>query len=776
MMSDMTFREKIQQLTVASVRPMCDLQELTVKESARELHRDGAGFVTHVGGSNDLTPPEVARLTNRIQRFFVEETAHGIPVIFRTEATSGTLARNHTVFPGNLNLGAAFNPELVQAMADAIRKEMIVVGERYALAPVVDLVRDFRYGRCEESYSEDVYLTALNGISVVKGLQGKSLSEGIATTLKHFAGQGMNDGGRNTCPVHLGERELLDEYLVAFEACIQEAEPATIMAAYHELDGIPCHASRALLQDVLRGRLAYEGVIVSDGSGLRQLKDFQEYCRTYKDAARTALKAGIQVERGEVYKDHLEELVSEEPELGELVDSACRQVLELKQDLGLFENPYVDEERVGCVVHCPEHVALSRELAQESIVLLKNDGPILPLNPRQYDTIAVVGPLADEIDIGYGDYSYPTHIREMLEENRNISEEEAIARSIFAQVREPEYLNYFNGTKTLLETLRARLPEKRILHARGLKDTYNFKNVPGFREFDDLRRVAEEADVIIACCGDRSGMGGSNDSGESVDRVDITLPKEQLAMLEVLASLGKPLILVLTNGRPFSLTRESEQCEAIVESFRAGECSADAIVDVLLGDCNPSGRLPVTLPKHVGQCPVYYGQRITGHRQFWRDTYLEMDLLPLYEFGHGLSYSTFHYDAFRCSVTNDGIQISFTVTNTSEVAGAEVPQVYVAKRFGSVAQPERELRAFAKVHLEAGETATVSGTIAYDSLGYHNVDMELVLENCDATVHIGASCRRIHHSQTFSLSFEDGRRSIARRIFSNPLRVRKEQR
>ena len=769
LMNAMSLTDKIAQLTGGAYGKLIDIRKCTIKNDYPKEYWKGIGYMTRLGGSNDLLPQEVAHLTNEIQRYFIENTKHKIPVLFLTEATSGTLAREHTVFPGNLNVGAMFNDDLTYQMSTAIREEMIAVGERYALAPVVDIIRDHRYGRYEESYSEDVYLASQNGISYVKGLQSENLKSGVAATLKHFAAQGISDGGRNTAPIHLGDRELLDQYIAPFEACIKNANPATIMAAYHELDGLPCHASKKLLTDILRNKMGYEGIIISDGNGISLLKDYQEYCKDLLAAAVCAVDAGVEVELDTVYRDYLEEALEKGLISVDKINNACRKVLELKEKLGLFDNPYVEELKVDEIVQCAKHLSLSYQMALESIILLKNDNNILPIQKNKYKKIAVVGPMADQIDFGYGDYSYPTHIREMFEETKGLPEEEIIARSGFIMSKGEDYNSLFHKTKIILDEIRSRFCEAEIIYEKCLEDTYNYKNDPNFKSIQATIDKIKNCDIIFAICGDRSGMGGSNDTGESVDRVEITLAKEQQEMLLALSKLDMPIVLILTNGRPFELSAETVICDAIIETFRAGQMGAKAICDVLLGDYNPSGKLPVTLPKHLGQLPVYYSQRPSGHKQFWRNTYLEMDTNPLYEFGFGLSYTDFTYSNFNYMTFQDYIQVEFTITNSGSYAGHEVPQIYISKKYTSVVQPELELKAYKKIFLDSGQSIELIGVIYFDSLGYHNLNMEFVLENCDLTISIGSSSKKIHFHRIEPLLFDGGKRFIKDKVFTNKL-------
>jgi len=769
LLSRMTIDEKIAQLSPAKMGDVIsDLQNMTFsEEKAMQNIPHGCCYISRIGGATDLLPEEIASLTNRIQEFFIEKTRLGIPVLFMTEATSGVLSRNHTLFPQNIGAGAMFNEKLVYEMGNAVREEMLVTGERFALAPVVDVIRDHRYGRYEESYGEDVYLVSQCGMAYTRGLQSESLKNGIAATLKHFAAQGISDGGRNCAPIHITEREMLDQYAVPFEAAIREAGASCVMAAYHEWDGVPCHASKKLLTDILRHKLGFKGLLVSDGNGIQLIKTFHDYCKDLEDTVRLALEAGIECELDYMFHKFLKKLYLEGKVDEQTIDNAVSKVLTLKFNLGLFDKPYVDVKKVKSVVCSPKHVELSKRMALQSMTLLKNKDSILPLS-KNISSIAVVGPLADKKEFAYSDYSYPTHIEDMYYNSEGLSEEEVIARTLFFKKKETKYEDLFHDTKTIYQAIKEKVSANTEIHfASGLKDTYNYHNDPDFYSIDEAVDTAKKSDVIIAVCGDTSGMGRENDSGESVDRVEIHLSDEQRKLLKALKELGKPIILVLCNARPLELSYEKEHMDAILEAWKPGMKGAEAIADVLFGDYNPAGRLPVTLPKRLGQLPIYYSQHSTGKKQFWRNRYLEVDLDPLYPFGYGLSYTTFEYKELSMTQLDDRISIKLTLYNSGPYDGDEVVQVYVRKRYTSVKQPERELKAFKRVFVEKGKSVTVDFNIFYDSLGYHNLENRLVLENCLLDVMVGSSSEDIHGEQTFQLAFEGGVRVIERRVFSN---------
>lgn len=774
LLGQMTPEEKIVQLTSARTGSMIsDVQNFVFSaELTRKNVPHGCGYIGRIGGATDLLPTEMARAMNTIQKHFMEETRLGIPVLFMTEATSGVLSRNHTLFPQNIGAGAMFDEEPIRRMADAMRREMIATGERWALGPVVDVIRDHRYGRYEESFGEDAYLVSQYGTAYVQGLQSDDLTQGIIATLKHFVAQGISDGGRNCGPVHVTDRELLDEYAVPFEAAIRDGGALSVMAAYHEIDHVPVHASPAILLDMLREKLGFDGLTVSDGNGIQLIQSFQEYCETQEEAVKLALEAGIECELDFMFEKYLPGLLEKGEVSHELVDAAVRKVLDLKFRLGLFDHPYVDEQAVDSSVCTPDMVELSKEMALRTMTLLKNEDGILPLKPS-LKKVAVIGPLAHVKEFGYSDYSYPAHIEDMYYHSEGLTEEEVLARTLFFKKKETRYEDlYHQDMPTVYEAIRGALPDAEVVYAAGIKDTTDYNGDADFYQIEAAVEAARDADVIVAICGDTSGMGRENDSGESTDRVEICLSHEQKKLLRALKETGRPVVLVLCNARPLELLEESQTMNAILEAWKPGMRGAEAIAETLTGAYNPGGKLSVTLPKALGQLPVHYSQLATGHKQFWREKYLEMDLAPLYPFGYGLSYTSFEAENVQFERTADGITVTADVMNTGEREGDQVVQIYVRKKYASVLQPERELKAYKRVSIPAGGRTSLQFEIAYDSIGYHDRDMKLVLENVQLDVMLGFSSQDIRAEKTFKLDFESGKREIGHRVFGNPVKTR----
>lgn len=736
LLKEMTLEEKVCQLTSVPFKKAFDFKTFKVRENVKEILPHSLGHVGRIAGSTDLLPREVAKMTNEIQRYLVENTRLGIPVLIATEATGGYLGRNTTLFPGNLNVGACFDEKLAFAMGDAVSKEMRAMGENWALAPVVDIVREFRYGRYEESFSEDTYLVTRNGVNYVKGLQSDDLSQGVAACLKHYVAQGISDGGRNTGPVHLSDNEILNEYSVPFQVCIKEANVATIMAAYHEISGIPCHVSKKLLTDYLQ-RFGFEGLVVSDGSGISLVHNYQEFCDSYEKAGTLAINAGIDVELDSVFANHLVDEVKKGHVSEERLNQAVRRVLKLKNDLGLFENPYVDIDKVDEIVACAKHLDIAYQIAVNSIIMLENKNNTLPIKADK--KIGLVGYLSNHKDFAYGDYSYPTHVKEQIFECQDMKEDEIVARCMFTQAHTNSYDELYHDIQTIYDELKMHYT---VVQRDLLPQTYNYDNDKNFENYtidDELK----SCDVFMVVIGETTGMGYQNETGESTDRVTITLSKEQRNLVRNIHALGKPVVLVLSNAKPVELSVESELCDAMLECFKLGHKGAKALCDIISGKVSPSGKLPVSILKHQGQCPIYYSQRITGKKQFWKESYLEMDLSPLYEFGYGLSYTTFDIDVKTLSIGDDGITARIDVTNTGNFAGAEVIQLYIKKRYGSISFPDKELKRFEKVFLNIGETKTVSFNIGLGELYYYNSENEYCMEDICLEAMVGTSSKNI---------------------------------
>jgi beta-glucosidase len=724
------------------------LEDLSFSEAkAGALLSQGIGQITRIGGASSLEPAAGARLANTIQAFLIEHTRLGIPAIVHEECCSGYMARGATCFPQTIGLASTWTPELAEAMAGVVRTQMRAAGAHQGLSPVLDVTRDPRWGRTEETCGEDPYLTSRMGVAYVKGLQGTDLKQGILATGKHFVGYGMPEGGMNWAPAHLPARELREVFLRPFEAAVKEAKMASMMNAYHELDGVPCGGSRELLTQILRQEWGFDGIVVADYFAVDQLATYHHVARDQEEAARMALSAGIDVElpSTDCYGAPLYQAVQAGriPEM--LVDQAVGRVLEMKFRLGLFEQPYVDEERVPHVFDSPEQRALARQIAQKSMILLKNQGELLPLR-KNLGAIAVIGPNADSVRNLVGDYAYPCHIESLADMRR--SHQGIFHTPVPDRV---EMVDNFVPIISILEGIRRRVSaQTRVLYARGC-DVLD----PARDGLAEAAAAAREAEVAIVVVGDKAGLTGSCTSGEGRDRAELGLPGIQEELVRAIYETGVPVVVVLVNGRPLALPWIAEHVPAILEAWLPGEEGAEAVADVVFGDYNPGGKLPMTFPRGVGQVPIFYAHKPSGGRSHWKGDYVELSSRPLFPFGHGLSYTCFEYANLRVEparVAPDGrVTIAADVKNVGSRAGDEVVQVYIHDVEASVTRPVKELKEFQRISLEPGEQKTVSFSLAMSALGFYDRDMEFGVEPGAIDVMVGSSAADIHLRGTFEI-------------------------
>lgn len=675
---------------------------------------------TGVTLESGLSPREGAEAVNTIQRYAIENSRLGIPILIGEECSHGHMAIGATVFPVPLSLGSTWNVDLYREMCRAVGRETRSQGGAVTYSPVLDVVRDPRWGRTEECFGEDAHLISEMAVASVEGLQGEKLDgeDSVAATLKHFVGYGSSEGGRNAGPVHMGRRELLEVDLLPFRKAV-EAGAASIMPAYNEIDGVPCTTNQELLEDVLRNDWGFDGMVITDCGAIDMLASGHDIAADGRDAAVQAIRAGIDMEMsGEMFGKHLVEAAHAGQLEEEVLDRAVRRVLTLKFRLGLFESPYANPDRAEQVIGSAEHVELARKLAGEGIVLLKNDG-VLPLAPGA-GKIAVIGPNADAGYNQLGDYTSP-------------------------QPRDK--------VTTVLGGIRSKLADtpEQVLYAPGCQIKGDSRE-----GFEFALSTAEQADTVIMVVGGSSARdfgegsidlktgaskvtGNSEsdmDCGEGIDRLSLTLSGVQLELIQEIHKLGKPLVVVYINGRPITEPWIDEHADAILEAWYPGQEGGHAVSDILFGDVNPSGRLTISIPKHVGQLPVYYnGKRSRGKR------YLEADLQPSYPFGFGLSYTEFTFDKLSVSSDsiskNEEVQVRVEVKNTGQRAGAEVVQLYVTDVASTVTRPGKELKGFRKVFLQPGESQTVEFTVGPEQLQYIGANYEPVVEPGEFQVHVG---------------------------------------
>lgn len=744
---EMTLREKVQQLTSHWVYELLHHGDFDEAKADSLLH-DGIGQITRIGGASTKTGREYIDLANRIQRHLMTKTRLQIPAMVHEECCSGFMTRGATLFPQSIGCGATWNGDLIFQMGDTIRRQMRAVGAHHALAPVLDVTRDARWGRVEETMGEDPYLTGTLGCSYIRGIQGDSWKTGVLATAKHFVGYGMAEGGMNWAPAHLGPRELGDVYFFPFEAAIRTANLASIMNNYGELDGQPCASSAHLFRTVLRDEWKFEGLVVSDYFAINMIKEYHHAATDQQHAAEQAMRAGIDVElpTRSCYAEPLIAAVEAQRIPIELVDDAVIRMLDMKIQLGLFENPYIENDTTVELFDTPSDRALAYDIARDSLVLLKNEGNLLPISPET-SKIALIGPSADSWRNVMGDYAYPCHIESL----RAVRENDPFGAPVSDEV---DLVDDDSMVVTVRNALRSRLGSgQEVIYSLGC-DILN-EDRSGFT---DAVQAAQAADVAVLVMGDRSGLVEGCTSGEARDRARLTLPGVQEDLVRAVAETGTPIILVLINGRPVSLASIEPLVSSILVAWLPGEEGGSAIADALIGAVNPGGKLPISFPQEVGQVPVFYGHKPSGGRSHWLGSYVEMTTKPQYVFGYGLSYTTFDVSNLNVDTRTLTMEESFTVsvdvTNTGDVAGDEVVQLYVHDEEYTITRPVKELKGFARVRLDPGKTKTVSFTVAVEQLGFFGPDLTYIVEPGTFSIHVGTSSDDIHETTTIEVTGE----------------------
>jgi beta-glucosidase len=755
----MNVDEKLAQLTGVWATDLLEQKRFSRERADRKLS-NGTGHLTRLAAATGLRPAESAALANEIQAYLTENTRLGIPAIVHEESCGGYMARDATCFPQAIGQASTWEPDLIEAMSTVIRNQMRPVGAHHSLAPVLDVTRDPRWGRVEETFGEDPYLVTRIGVAYIKGLQGPRLEDGVIATAKHFVGYGMSEGGLNWAPAHIMPRELREVFAAPFEAAIEEAGVASVMNAYHEMDGIPLGSSRQLMVELLRERLGFEGVVVSDYFTVPMLVAYHRVARDKTEAAKLALEAGIDVElpAADCYGDPLREGLEQGLIEMALVDASVRRVLEQKFRLGLFEDPFVDAPRAPLLFDTAEQRALSRRIAQKSIVLLKNDAGALPL-AKDLSSIALVGPGADDVRLLQGDYHYPAHQEVMFEAQGDLPAPTPMLAADVAALDDhyPQMVSVLQGIQSKLG------PATRVNRAKGCGVTET--STEGFAEAIEAARGSEVAVVVV---GDRSGLTDDATSGEARDRAEIGLPGVQEALVEAIVDTGTPVVLVLLGGRPLALPTIYERVAAALVAWLPGEEGGNAVADVLFGDYNPGGKLPISIPRSAAQIPVYYNHKPSGNRSHWKGDYVDMPTAPLYPFGHGLSYATFEYRDLRIErgevAAGGRVSTSFELRNAGEREGDEVTQLYLHGPPSNVTRPVKELKGFKRLTLAPGESKRVTFDLAVEQLGFYDREMRFCVEPGWVEVMIGSSSADIRLKGGFEVTGE--RFEVQQKVFS----------
>ena len=661
--------------------------------------------------SNGLNPKTAAILANTLQRYVLENTRLGIPILLAEEAPHGHMAIGTTVFPTGLGMAATWNPALMEQIGYATAKELTLQGAHISYGPILDLARDPRWSRVEETFGEDPALVGTMGSALIRGLK----RGGSLPTLKHFIAYGASQGGQNSGAVNIGKRDLLTNFLPPIYQAIT-AGVASVMTSYNSLDGVPCTSDRSLLTDLLRKEWKFEGIVVSDLFSIDGLHGTHRIAPTLQAAAAAALNAGVDVDLGAAAYNTLEKALADSITNMAAIDTAVARVLRMKFEKGLFEHPYVDIDMAAKQVRTAENIALAHKAAAQSITLLENRNGILPL--KKNIKVAVIGPNADNRYNQLGDYTAP-------QEEGNI--------------------------RTVLDGIRAKIGKKNVFYAKGcaVRDSTDY-------DFKTAIKMARQADVVIAVVGGSSARdfrtnyeatGAASvgksisdmESGEGYDRATLTLLGRQNELLEVLKATGKPLVVAYIEGRPLDKTWGAAHADALLTAYYPGQEGGNAITAVLFGDENPAGRLPITVPVSTAQLPVYYNKlRPAAHN------YVDMTAKPLYAFGYGLSYTTFEYSHLNIVPAGNGdYEVSFNITNSGSKDGEEVAQLYLSHEYSPVVMPEKQLKNFCRVMIKAGTTNTVKLTVSADDLKIIGQTMQETTDAGTVNVLIGSSSDNI---------------------------------
>lgn len=726
----MTLEEKVAQMTAIweDKNLLLDEEGTFDPTKAEPILGFGIGQVTRPAdtfgrGEPGVTPQRSIRSTvefvNAVQRYLRDETRLGIPALMHEEGLHGYQARDTTVFPQAIALASTWNPELVEDVYSVVAREISVRGARQALTPVIDVARDPRWGRIEETYGEDPYLVGEMGLAAVHGFQGRSmpLAEGkVFATLKHMTGHGEPESGTNVGPANISERVLREFFLPPFERAVKEGGALNVMASYNEIDGIPSHASTWLLDDVLRGEWGFDGVVVADYYAITQLMDLHHAADSLASAANQAATAGVDIELPDPNAyPHLIELVRAGTLDEATIDNSVRRLLRLKFLAGLFEDPFADADEAELLTGSAESRPLAQRAAEAAITLLDNDHGLLPLDPTAKQRIAVIGPNADETILG-GYTDVPRQTVSLLEGIK--TRLGADADVVFAPgVRITTERNWWADEVTLVDPAENR------------------------RSIVEAVAVAKSADVIILAIGDNEQTSreawAANHLG---DRDSLQLVGEQNALVTAILDTGIPTVVVLFHGRPLAVTEVAERATAIVDGWYLGQETGTAMARVLFGDVNPGGKLPVTIPRSVGQIPAFY-----NHKPSARRGYLFQTKEPLWPFGYGLSYTQFEFGTPRVAhaqiQANGTTTLEVDVSNTGDRAGDEVVQFYVHDLHSTVTRPVKELKGFERITLQPGEQTTVTFEVGPEALRAYDREMQRVVEPGTFELMVGPNSR-----------------------------------
>lgn len=750
----MTLEEKVAQLqSVWQQRQDLETDDgIFNPEKAKEILGMGVGHLVRPSENKEIktpnkTPLQTVIFTNALQKWLVDNTRLGIPALFHDEALHGHAGFHSTSFPQAIALGSSWDADLLYEVNRVIAEETRVRGVHQVLSPIMDVARDPRWGRIEETMGEDPYLIAELGVAQVKGLQGddgKNIpANRVIATLKHLAGHGEPTGGLNIAPTPVGERGLKEIFLPPFEAAVRVGGVRSVMASYNEVDGIPSHSNVELLDSILRKEWSFDGTIVSDYFAIEELMERHHLTDSLGGAARLALTAGVDVETPNIKAyGELARLVNEKKISEKIIDQSVARVLRDKFMLGLFENPYAKVEGIEEFVGNAEHRKLAQLAAEKSIVLLKNEKQLLPLNKNQIQSIALIGPHADETLLGgYSDVPKQTV---------------SILQGLQEYLGEKTLIHFERGTlltklhwKPFADSIAANSYSKERWHNDGvvLATSADTKGM-----IEKAVAAAKKSDIAIVVVGDNEATSREAWAETHLgDRTSLDLLGEQQALVDAVLATGKPTVILLIGGRPLSITKIADTAPAILQGWYLGQETGTAVARVLFGDVNPGGKLPVSVPRSVGHLPVYYNHKPTAKRGYAFD---KTD--ALFPFGFGLSYTQFTYSDLSLNKTkiaaNETLEITATITNTGAYAGDEVVQLYVNDPVATVTQPVKLLKGFKRVSLQPKESKKVTFTLSANQLAFYDRQMQYVVEPGAINVMLGSSSADVRLKNQFEIT------------------------
>lgn len=758
LLSKMTVEEKVAQLSCTL--PLTLMKGGKVQESL--LKKDvgtGVGRMTQFAAGFLDGAVSAAEEYNKIQKHMIENTRLGIPALIQNETAAGLVAPNASIFPVPIALASTWQPELAEDMGNIIRDQAKAIGVRQCLSPVADVARDARWGRVGETFGEDTTLVTQFSIAKTKGLQGENYGDNVISCAKHFMGYGASEAGVNTAVINLGAKELFEVYGTPFAGMIKEANLQCVMVTYSEIDGLPMSVNEHYMKKVLREDMEFDGSAICDALSISKAHNDNDIEKDEKSIAIRALKTGIDADTPITSAYHnLVEAVKNGEVSEEVLDLSVGRILKHKFDLGLFEQPYVDIEHTKEVYSSTKGDQVSKSIAQKEITLLKNDG-ILPL--KEGKKIALIGPFANRTSILFGGYAYPSFLEMMFWScDYGKSKMEGVGE-VFDKLIDKDYVRKklkIKKERSYEENLESYLKETyqvKSLYEEMIQNDVNVQYARGCsnEENNDLQmeeavKIANDSDVILVTLGEVTGFGKEATSGEGINNYDLNLPGNQEKLLQKLCETGKPVVLILFNGRPLSIPYATDHCSAIVEVWYPGLYGPEAINQVLWGKTNPGGKLPITFPRSSGQCPIYYSHKASsGYRPVNFDLkqinlIKESNNAPLFHFGHGLSYTSFTYKNIAADsfvIIGEVLKVSMTIQNSGKYKGDDVVQVYTHIKGASVSRPVMELKAFKRVTLDVKEEKNLVFEIDTRSLGYFNKENEYVVEPREMQIMIGSS-------------------------------------